>query len=172
MNQKTSTRLIGAGIIGCFCFVLGTTCLVAHSAPKMAKNILVMESCDDNPKINVLQNLKFDLPGTVGLYREIQCGKYAVQANGKLRVEFSASPLYYVDPTTKDRIALNVTYWVNEAGNSRFSFKPDGSPLTLYRNFNSQQIIEFFIYGEIVIDDLTAQPAGHYQGGVTVTAWK
>ncbi len=162
MKPKIIIQFIIAGMIGCFYFGWGTN---SFAAPLD----LSAESNNQNLKIEILQALKFDLPGTTGFYRELQCGRYLIKGSGQLRIEFSASPLYYTDPA-REKTALTVIYWVNEAGNDRFSFKPGSPPLRIYRNFGGHRAIEFIIYGGITIGEVIAQPAGRYEGGVRITA--
>jgi hypothetical protein len=114
--------------------------------------------------------LRFHILGAPGFYPAVQPVKCLIRANETVKIQFSATPLSYMSHDQTQAYSLNVTYWLNKLETlPQNSFKPQGAPLTLCRNFRSNHSEEFLLYGGVTIDHIDDQPAGLYTGTIYVT---
>ncbi len=137
---------------------------VANASRKVSlTDTLEVAATVEKYAVSFIKNpLTFNISGAVGSYRETKTATYSLEVNTPVRVVFSASPLAYIsDP----RYVLDVTYWVNS---HRSKFRP-GEDLTLIANYAGVQTLNYEIFGEVVIHQVSAQPAGQYAGVITVT---
>jgi hypothetical protein len=137
----------------------------------LAKTVQTAVENGLNQSISVSFNeqLKFHIPGAVGFYPAVKPVNCIIQASMPIQIQFLATPLSLVSADSKESGSLNVTYWVNQYQKDQMSFKPQGTPLTLYRNFSNHKAEEFILYGGIKIDRIDEQPAGVYNGTIYIT---
>jgi len=111
--------------------------------------------------------LEFVVPGNKGAYRESEPAYCSIETNTPVRIEFTASPVTYMPASDRSQgdagYTLDAVFWVNSQENS-FS---NAHPLIL--ELNNAQLFEGWIRGQVTIYTVEAQPAGMYQGTITVT---
>lgn len=120
------------------------------------------------PIIQISKPLRFNLPGSLGTFREIEPVKIKVIVpKGLYRLQFSAGPFGYTGKECQGNYALETTYWIDKQENS---FRP-GQPLILpvaNANLGKERYYELQLYGSVNIEKISAQPAGEYEGKISV----
>lgn len=123
-----------------------------------------IQQCVDS---SVRGPLFFLISGAKGVYRENEPAHYAIETNIPVRVQFTASPVRYV--STLDSLqkrtghTLEAVFWVNSQEHT-FS---DQQPLIM--QLDHAQLFEGEIFGQVFIHAVEAQPAGVYEGMITIT---
>ena len=120
--------------------------------------------------ITHVRSLNFGyMRGAPGTYSPWKTGLVIFKADRPVKVTFTAEPFRYVGEDSTEGGTLDVTYWV---GHKRNAFKP-GTALKL--QFSQEQLekakgaMTLEVSGEVKIHEVHGQPAGHYEGSITVT---
>ncbi len=173
MLAKRRLHKIGVIIllIGWVLITVGTS-KVNSSHLNLTDGVNIQHDNDPFIHISILQSpVRFQILTPIkGTYRENSngYGQMAVKTNIPVIVHFSVTDLSYTGEFTNKPYTLDATYWVNYPENSAYSFQP--GKIYQQRLLNDTEVTTYFnIYGAIQIDSLTAQPAGTYEGTITIT---
>jgi hypothetical protein len=131
-------------------------------------------ACDEGVQchhcsIQISGPLKFILPGSPGEFREEDPVIISL-SKGSYCIQFSAEKFLYTGNSSTEKYSLDAIYWIDKFQN-RFS---TGFPLILYTdatktNGNHDDCFKLRLYGKVTISRVSAQPAGKYEGRITVT---
>ena len=161
MRDKLSPMLL-TGPLMLTLIAAGVNAGDAHSGSLLTDTVGVSAIVEQYAISSVKNPLTFNIRGAVGSYRESKTAIYSLEVNTPVRVAFTASPLAYIsDP----QYTLDVTYWVNS---EESTLKPGGT-LAFIADYAGVQVLDYEIFGEVVIHEVSAQPAGEYSGTITVT---
>lgn len=129
-------------------------------------SVLAHYDASDSCIITTIQDpMVFNLTGAVGAFKESISASYSVTVRGNknVAVQFTASDLSYVG---NEWAKLDVAYWVNNDSKHQFF---SGRPLVLGRGKGTH---DFSLHGQVTIHAIEAQPAGSYQGTITITVFE
>lgn len=149
-------------LLGFLVVAVSATTASADGKLSLTDRLDVVATVERYAVSSIRNPLTFDIKGAVGSYRQTKTATYSLEVNTPVRVLFSASLLACTD---NPEYALDVTYWVNS---EESKFTP-GNDLALIADYTGVQILDYEIFGEVVIHEVSAQPAGEYTGIITVT---
>lgn len=175
IKKELSFFSISVLIVVCLLGSSGSAIADLNSVYQENSGIPVVASIDSYIDISILKSpLKFHIERPdEGTFREKdgEHARVAIDFNCPVSVTFEASELKY---TSDQDINLNATYWVNHPGNSNYRFRPDEDYTISRLDYDQgEDVTKYFnIYGKIELESVSAQPAGEYNGVITVTVSK
>ena len=147
-------------------FVMSSSTFIVIMIIVLSCSVLAHDPSNDLLAAAVIGgSMVFELPGSVGVFRESGSAFYSISVKDSKSVAilFEVSDLSYLGD---EQVSLDAVYWVGK--DSRNSFSP-GNPLVLRRIRGSHT---FSFHGQVTIKAVEAQPAGEYRGKITITLFE